>query len=829
MKLFGGNGNDKVSFKNHYLLVFLLGLGLSALIFVPYIILDGGMFIFYGDFNTQQIAYYKVAHEAVRSGAWGWSSVSDLGTTFVGSYSFYLLGSPFFWITVPFPSSWIPYFMGPLLMMKIALATLTSYMFLKRYVKNPNYAVVGSLIYAFSGFSIYSIYFNNFHEAMIVLPLLLFSLDEYMEKRTKGLFAFTIFLCCITNYYFFVGQVIFTGIYFVTRILAKSWKISFKEFMTLFLEYTIGMCASAIILVPSVAMLYNNSDMYTALSGWDGLIYTNDQRYLAIIQAFFFMPDLPGVSNFTPESNSSLASLSGWLPLFSMAGVIGWLQLRRKHWLKRLIWVLLIMVFIPVLNASFQLFDVTYYTRWFYMLILAMSLATIMALEDKRVDWQRSIKWTTVITCTIAFAVGLMPVWSESSSTWKIGLETYATRFWTYFAISLMSIVFLVYLFKNFRNNDKKFARNTIIAISIIIVATSSYFLFLGKSQDDEPKDTFVSYVLNGKGNINLDDISNVRSDFYETYDNVGMFWEIPSIQSYMTVVPSTLVEFYETLGITRDDFETPDTSYFALRSLLSTRWLFDEEGDDEYFATENYDSPAMYGWIYYGNANGYDIWENECYIPMGFSYDYYITRTQLEDVSQSKIEQMMLKAIVIEDQDEAYWSQILEPYYLSGLSYSTPEYQADCAQRARTACSEFSYTSSGFEAKYTSEEESIVFFSVPYDDGWTATVNGTSAEIYQVNVGFMAVSVPSGEDTTIVFTYKTPGALTGIVVTICAVIFFLGYISITSRTTPKRVIQKKKSTKRKVRKVKKFSHYEKEHNVEFKTKIRGQFIHRKF
>lgn len=33
-----------------------------------------------------------------------------------------------------------------------------------------------------------------------------------------------------------------------------------------------------------------------------------------------------------------------------------------------------------------------------------------------------------------------------------------------------------------------------------------------------------------------------------------------------------------------------------------------------------------MPGWMYYGNTNGFDVWENDHYIPMGFTYDSYVT-----------------------------------------------------------------------------------------------------------------------------------------------------------------------------------------------------------
>lgn len=74
---------------------FFTGLCLSFIIFIPFIIRDGGRFLFYGDFNVQQVTFYRLAHDAVVSGNMGWSHITDLGANFIGSYSFYLLGSPF--------------------------------------------------------------------------------------------------------------------------------------------------------------------------------------------------------------------------------------------------------------------------------------------------------------------------------------------------------------------------------------------------------------------------------------------------------------------------------------------------------------------------------------------------------------------------------------------------------------------------------------------------------------------------------------------------------------------------------------------------------------
>ena len=68
----------------------------AGAIFIPFIIYNRGYFLFLGDFNVQQIPFYQLAHKAVRSGEVFWNWHTDLGVNFIGSYSFYLLFSPFF-------------------------------------------------------------------------------------------------------------------------------------------------------------------------------------------------------------------------------------------------------------------------------------------------------------------------------------------------------------------------------------------------------------------------------------------------------------------------------------------------------------------------------------------------------------------------------------------------------------------------------------------------------------------------------------------------------------------------------------------------------------
>ena len=273
--------------KSPYLKVFLIAF-LTALTFiVPYMILDKGLFLFFGDYCVQQVPFYSLAHDAIKSGNIWWNWNTDLGANFIGSYAFYLLGSPFFWLTIPLPSAAVPYTLGPLLAFKIAVAALTSYAYIARFVKKQEYAMMGSMLYAFSSYSIYDIFFNHFHEPMAFFPLLLIGLEEFMKNDRKGIFAVTVFINAFVNYNFFVGEVIFVVIYWVVRMLSGDWKITIKKYLILAFEAIIGFGMSCVLIIPAVLAITGNPRTSNLLSGWTLVTYSWPQRYLDIIHSVF--------------------------------------------------------------------------------------------------------------------------------------------------------------------------------------------------------------------------------------------------------------------------------------------------------------------------------------------------------------------------------------------------------------------------------------------------------------------------------------------------------------------------------------------------------------
>ena len=211
--------------KSNYWRVFALCFFTAVLLFAPHCIVDavagGGYFHYAGDFNDQQINFYQYANAFVKNGG-SFSWATDLGSGFVNSYSFYLLGSPFFWLSMVVPARLMPWAMVPLLCLKMAVAGGGGYLWARRWVRDETWSMLAGCLYAFSGFSIYNIFFNHFLDVVALFPYMLAALDDAVIDDKKGAFPFWVALNLVDNYFFFAGQAVFLIIYFFCMAAGRT-------------------------------------------------------------------------------------------------------------------------------------------------------------------------------------------------------------------------------------------------------------------------------------------------------------------------------------------------------------------------------------------------------------------------------------------------------------------------------------------------------------------------------------------------------------------------------------------------------------------------------
>ena len=765
--------------KEKALFTFFTALITASALFLPYMFLSKGYFVFFGDFNVQQIPFYKLCHKAVREGNIYWSFNTDLGANFIGSYAFYLLGSPFFWITLLFPNSFVPYLMGPLLILKFALCALTAYLYIRRFTKYAYSASLGGLLYAFSGFSVYNIFFNHFHEAIIVFPLLLLGLEMLMTENKKGVFAIAVALSAAVNYFFFFGMAVFTLIYFFVRVLSGAVKLTLTRFLNVVFEAVIGFLMSSLIVLPAIAAVLGNGRLSDFLLGWSAITYGKESIYLNIIQCFFFPPDLPARPVFFPEANVKWSSLAGWLPIFSMAGVFAFFKARKNSWLKRTVGICIFMALVPILNSSFSALNTAYYARWFFMPILLMCLMTVQMGEDADAPFGYGVGWTLGITLAFSLVIGLFPQKTDGKITLGLFTKpqdiTYLSRFIYACVTALIGILVLCVLLKIRQNGIGRFLKSAIACVCIMAVIYGNVFIATGRSHSYDIKNVVIDRLIEGKVTLPKDD--GYRIDVYGGVDNTAMYLGYPSINAFHSVVPASVMEFYDYIGVERSVASRPDTEYPALRTLLSVKYLLNDTTLDKFIDGDG--EPKMAGFKYLKTDGGYYVYENQNYVGYGFSYDHYMSYAYADSFPQRNRSYLMLKAMLLDDSQIKKYSDIMTDITEAEFTGFTDEdLKQDAETLSKTQAQSFKIDNRGFTATVIRDKKSLVFFSVPYDEGFTATVDGVPAEIERVNKGFMAVLVDAGTSV-IRFNYRTPMLDTGIYVSLISIIIFLIYFII--------------------------------------------------
>ena len=754
----------------------------AAIFFLPFYLLDGGFFHYAGDFNSQQITFYRYMNGFVKGAGYPdsafagaphntFSWATDLGSGVMNAYSFYLYGSPFFWLSVLLPQSWLPYMMVPLLVLKFGVAGGGAYLYLRRYVKNANYAVLGACLYALSGFAVYNVFFNHFVDVVALFPYLLWALDEAIYENRHGLFAFWVAVNLLNNYFFFVGQVIFLCIYFVCKLTAKDFRLTARKFGHLLWESVLGVAMGCLLLFPAVLSLLQNPRTIDLSSGWGFLTYAKVQQYLAILLSWILPPDSPYLTSVWSEGVIKWTSMTAYLPLCSLAGAMAYWRSRKADSKKRIVAVCAVCALVPVLNSAFYALNSSYYARWYYMPTLILAAMTVNALEDPDVDLDapaRGIGW--IMLATLVFAV--VPVRDDTTETWSFGVLKNPGQFFVVLGFGLLGLMLYRVLCSKWRQ-DSRFAQRMTAAVLVFACAFTMVHIGIGKFGQWHTDSDLVEQDTNALLLKNDLPEGDYRIDTYKIHDNIGMWLDKSCLQYFGSTAAPSILSFYPGLGVKRDVRSEPEITNYALRGLLSVEYLITTPEKRESFEDE-----ADAGWTYLADVDGYTLYHNDNYVPMGFTYNYYVTEATYQTSIKTLRSNLLMRALVLTDEDVAQYGKYLTELsedMLNDLHYDS--YTQDCADRRANSCSVFQMNNAGFHAEITLDKANLVFFSVSYDDGFTAYVNGEKTDILQVDEGLMAVLCPAGASS-IDFVYQAAGLSASRVVTAVAIPVWVVYVA---------------------------------------------------
>ena len=788
--------NNKREFgkRSMWFYMFFLGFVMYVVAALYIIIKHKGLFFYYGDYNVQQVPFYILAHRAIRNGQFFWNFNLDLGGDLTADLAFYLMGSPFFWITIPFPENWLPYMMPFLMALKYGVASANAFLYMRRYTKTNRVAQIGAILFAFCGFNATNIVFNHFTDAVAFFPLFMIAFENLCDFD-NGLpkfslsgsrwvfFAIMTCVCSIVNYYFFFGQIIFFFIYFVLRYVpGREWKDILKNLIRLITAGIVGVMIAGLFLLLALGGVVGNSRLDNYLLGYDLIVYSSGYMYFDIIKSMIMLPDIIGRGTLFYTTTVKNASLAVYLPMFGLAGVIAYFKAKKgqSDWKKRMLFASLVIAFFPVLNSMFSLFNSQYYARWFYMPILIMSLVTCEMIENDRGENLRTGTLATIIMFLFLIVVAILPSRDDDGNIVYMQMVSNSDIFWRDVlgtAVFSSILILIIFLSRRIKTRINWSFAGVVLAgcfgTMIILINGSSLISDYGMEQ-------WKLQMLDTRPEIDESSFARIETD--STSTNYEMSWGIPTIHCFLSTVPSQIFDFYEgAAGITRSVESDSPLSRAGLRAILSARYYVENtriNDNDEFLNDEgtfDYEQVSTQE-----GMNGFTLFENTNYIPMGFTFDYYISESDWIAADPSDHDLSLVKVLILpDDVASTYQGNMIR---LSASDIANDEidiyqFRSLCNQRRATACSEFTTTSNGFTA-VTKEfkEYELVFFSVPNVDGMTAKVDGQEVEIITADYGLMAIPVNKGSHV-IEVTYLPTNFYLGLCCSVVGITILVVYI----------------------------------------------------
>lgn len=785
---------------------FFLGALLALLSLAPAILPYGGRFVTRGDFIEQQLPFILETRRILR-GMQSYSFSTFLGAPAVGSYAFYTLGSPFVWPLALLPEALIPFGISVMAVLKHAVGALCAFLYLRQMVKDGRLALLGSVLYVFSSFTVVNTQFYHFTEVIAFFPLLLYGIEDAMgDTYRPGLLALCCGLNALTNYYFMFGSALLCALYFIFRFFSADWRQarSLRRVVRTVFECGVGCALAGAVMLPALSYMLSitragASDIPLLAQRYTPAVLLERLRVL-------LMPIESNVVHAFYGDAASWSSTACCLPAFGLTGALVLLMMTRgRHgWLKGLLVALALCSAVPALCGLFVLETNTGYTRWWYGLALLVTLATLYALQEHPLPAQAEQDTATqnlrcwLIAfglCTAAVLALTVPFLLPEDLLARLGRlgqlllnrRTGAYAPGVFRALSLCLTLIGGFAMLMILTRAQRFALVLALTGFCAVCAYSGYIytgdtsLLSGGGEAGSGVYTLEQIAEPTLNALTLPEPQTyARIDYSPKLRNYGLLRGQSSLTCFTSLRTSTVGRFVSMAGLGYDESTTvtPSVKDPALYALLSVaeyhQWPEDAALGDA----------VPEGFVYDREENGAAVYVSDTAVPMGF-LQTVCTGTHHQRMDAETTGDALLAAAALSDADLARYGDRMERLDVHAI----PDWQESAAPLRENACDRFETNGSGFTAHIDAQQAGLVIFTIPHDKGFSATVDGQHAEIVLCDVSFMGVWVEPGEHE-IAFTYRTRYLTPGIAMSALAAMTLAGYVLLCRQTKRRTLLE---------------------------------------
>ncbi|MGN8887784.1 YfhO family protein [Blautia sp. HCP28S3_G10] len=557
-----------------------------------------------------------------------WDMHIGYGSDILTTLHYYVIGDPLTLLSVFIKPEHTEALYGFLIFLRIYLAGIafSRYSFYHRNSKQATF--MGTMIYIFAGWTIYaSMKHPYFANPMIYLPLILMGIDKIYKKEKPYVYIWSVAIAGLSNFYFFYMIVIFMVLYAVFRFFQIFQDHSLKNighWLGVFIVYSvIALLIAAVILLPVLLPVFGterfNASNYVPLF-YDRIYY---EKYLGCLIGENMIQW--GVAGY------SAISLAGVFVLFS----------KRKKYSTLKAGFILLNLFLLIPFAGHVLNGFSYVSnRWIWAYGMMISYIFVKIYPDifaLTLKEKRRIFVMLLVYCGLV----LLPDAARTPRN-MIGV------------LILTLSVFVILTYGSVFVKKK----NLTVMLSGLLIAGIVFNIYYQYSME---KDYLSEYAEKGEALEKLEagtdfavletgDKTVYRYDQLDslTYDNSSMQMGTNGTSYYFSVASECIGKFFEEVFL-----NAPKEHRYEN---LDGRTILDRLAAVKYFVVREKGT----GYLPYGYSKKagkakkdnkkYLAYENEHSLPIGYTYDSYIPRSEYEKMSATEKQQALLQGVVLED-----------------------------------------------------------------------------------------------------------------------------------------------------------------------------------